>query len=109
VLGRAAQDGEELAVRSDGAEWVVAWHPPGTAPAGRPHGANAFCVTGGNEVVLISADGVRWGWPGGRPEDDESWEQTLHREMLEETCAKVVAATLLGFCRGECLNGPEQG
>ena len=59
--------------------------------------------------MLISNDGVRWGWPGGRPEGDESWEQTLRREILEETCAVVSTARLLGFCRALCGSGPEQG
>jgi ADP-ribose pyrophosphatase YjhB (NUDIX family) len=67
-------------------------------------------VTADRGVVLISQDGERWGWPGGRPEGDESWEQTLRREILEETCAIVVGeARLLGFCRGACLTGPEEG
>jgi ADP-ribose pyrophosphatase YjhB (NUDIX family) len=66
-------------------------------------------VTAECGVVLISQDGERWGWPGGRPEGDESWEQTLRREILEEACAIVGEARLLGFCRGACLTGPEQG
>ena len=40
----------------------MAWHPPGDAPDGRPHGANAFCVTVRGNVVLVSTDGSRWGW-----------------------------------------------
>jgi ADP-ribose pyrophosphatase YjhB (NUDIX family) len=67
-------------------------------------------VTADDRVVLISNDGERWGWPGGRPEGDESWEQILLREILEETCAIVHDdARLLGFCRGVCLTGPEKG
>jgi len=103
-----ARDGEELAVRSNGGDWLIAWHSPTAAPEGLRHGANALCVTADNHVVLISGDGVRWGWPGGRPEGDESWEQTLRREILEEACAVVVDARLLGFCRGVCLTGPEE-
>ena len=61
------------------------------------------------EVVLISPDGQRWGWPGGRPEPGESWEQTLRREILEEACATVTCARLLGFVRGRCVSGREQG
>jgi ADP-ribose pyrophosphatase YjhB (NUDIX family) len=104
-----ARDGEEFPVRSSGGDWVIAWHSPTTVPAGKAHGVNAFCVTADRGVVLISQDGERWGWPGGRPEGDESWEQTLRREILEEACAIVGEARLLGFCRGACLTGPEQG
>jgi hypothetical protein len=102
---RVAGDGEEIAVRSNGGDWLIAWHPPITVPPGQAHGANAFCVTDDDGVVLISNDGERWGWPGGRPEGDESWEQTLRREVLEEACAIVSDARLLGFCRGACLTG----
>ncbi|HZS04756.1 MAG TPA: NUDIX domain-containing protein [Blastocatellia bacterium] len=109
LQSHVARDGEELAVRSNGGDWLVAWHSPVAVPAGKAHGANAFCVTEDDAVVLISNDGERWGWPGGRPEGDESWEQTLRREVLEETCAVVVAARLLGFCRAACLTGPEAG
>ena len=81
----------------------------GLAPPGQPHGANAFCVTADGEVVLISSDGDRWGWPGGRPEPGESWQQTLEREILEEACARVTGARLLGFVRGRCADGREKG
>jgi ADP-ribose pyrophosphatase YjhB (NUDIX family) len=104
-----ARDREEFAVRSDAGDWLTAWHPPVEVPAGIPHGANGLCVTADNRVVLISNDNVRWGWPGGRPEGDESWERTLHREILEETCCIVRQARLLGFCRSACLSGPEKG
>jgi 8-oxo-dGTP pyrophosphatase MutT (NUDIX family) len=103
-----AADGEEWTVRSNGGDWSIGWYPPNAVPRGTPHGANAFCVTADRGVVLISGDGERWGWPGGRPEAGESWEQTLRREVLEEACAVVVDARLLGFCRGACLTGAEQ-
>ena len=107
LQGGVARDGEEFAVRSNGGDWLIAWLSPITVPAGRAHGANGFCVTADCGVVLISRDGERWGWPGGRPEGDESWEQTLRREILEEAGAIVGDARLLGFCRGVCLTGPE--
>ena len=106
---RIARDGEEFASYSNGGNWLTAWHSPLSIPKGVPHGANAFCITADDRVVLISHDGERWGWPGGRPEGDESWEQTLRREILEETCAVVREARLLGFCRGVCVSGPERG
>jgi len=102
-------EGERLNVESGGDPWVVSWHPPAAPPAGKPHGANAFCVTEAGNVVLVSSDGERWGWPGGRPEDGEDWEQVLRREMLQEACAQVLDARLLGFARSECLGGHEDG
>jgi len=109
LQSRVARDGEEIAVHSSEGDWLIAWHSPIAVPAGQAHGANAFCVTADDGVVLISGDGERWGWPGGRPEGDESWEQTLRREIWEETCAVVGEARLLGFCRAACLTGPEAG
>ena len=66
-------------------------------------------MTPAGEVVLISPDGKVWDLPAGRPEMGESWEDTLRREMLEEACATVLEATLLGFTRGACVQGPERG
>jgi ADP-ribose pyrophosphatase YjhB (NUDIX family) len=70
---------------------------------------NAFCVTHDGGVVLVSTDGSRWEWPGGRPERGESWEDTLRREILEEACATITGARLLGFVRARCLSGHENG
>ena len=105
----AAKDREEFAVRSNGGDWMVSWHSPAATPAGKGHGAAGICLTADGGLVLISDDGERWGLPGGRPDEQESWEQTLHREMLEEACAKVVEARLLGFTQGRCISGPEAG
>ena len=107
---RPARDGEEFMVHANGGDWIVAWHPPSSgAPVGTPHGAAGICLTQDSGLVLISNDGERWGLPGGRPEGQESWEQTLLREMLEEACATVVEARLLGFSRGKCVAGHEKG
>ena len=105
----AAGDGEELPIRTNGQDWIVSWHPPPTAPAGTAHGAAGVCVTDNGEIVLISNNGGDWDLPAGRTEGDETWEQTLRREMLEEACATVVDARLLGFCRSFCIVGPEEG
>lgn len=58
-------------------------------------------------MVLIREDGTRWDFPGGRPEPGESWEQTMRREILEEACATVLDAQLLGYCRFLDTDGPE--
>ena len=104
-----AQDLEEISIRAGGEDWVSSWHPPPQAPAGTSHGAAGICVTHSSEIVLISRDGLSWDLPAGRPEGEETWEETLRREMLEEACATVVDARLLGFYRSACLSGPERG
>ena len=97
---RLAQDGELFPIRASGGDWLSAWRPAGEAPDGTPHGATGLCVTPEGQVVLINQRGVQWEWPGGRPEPGGTW---------EETCSVVGDARLLGFCRSECLSGPEEG
>jgi len=105
----AARDGEEIAFRENHQDWIASWHSSLTPPDGTPHGASGLCVTGAGEIVLISQDGEHWDLPGGRPEGHETWEETLRREMLEEACATVIQARLLGFSRGACVAGPQVG
>lgn len=107
-MDEIARDGHDLIVPSNGQDWRVGWCPPPDPPAGTPHGAAAVCVSGGR-VVLVSSDGRRWGLPGGRPEPQERWVDTLRREVAEEACAVVQRARLLGFTRGIRVRGPQQG
>jgi ADP-ribose pyrophosphatase YjhB (NUDIX family) len=106
---RPIKDGEELVAEASGGTWRLSWHPVPTPPDGTRHGANGICITTDGGLVLISEDNQIWGLPGGRPEGDETWEETLRREMLEEACVDVGAAQLLGFSRGVSLSGPETG
>lgn len=106
----AARDGEEIRWRDgNGQDIVSTWHPPELpAPSGKRHGAAGICFTPDGKVVLVE-DGGSWVFPGGRPEGDEDWRETLDREVLEEACASVEEATLLGFARGKCIRGEEEG
>jgi 8-oxo-dGTP pyrophosphatase MutT (NUDIX family) len=102
-------DVRPIAAHVGGDKILVSWHAPNTPPEGRPHGAEGVCVTDTGDVVVISRDGRRWELPAGRPEGDETWEQTLRREVREEACATVVRARLLGFARGEYVAGRRSG
>jgi ADP-ribose pyrophosphatase YjhB (NUDIX family) len=105
----AAEDYEEIPIRTGGQDWLIAWYPPGAAPSGKPHGSAGICVSQSDQVILVSPDGLTWDFPAGRTEDGETWEQTLRREVLEEACATVNHARLLGFCRSRCIRGHERG
>ncbi len=102
-------DGETLRMPAGGQVWDVSWHSAPQAPDGTGHGSSGVCVTRAGLVVLVGNDGDSWGLPGGRPEGDESWAETLRREVSEEACARVVDARLLGFARSECVAGHERG
>lgn len=101
--------GEQVVVRAGSQDVLISWHHPCTIPEGTSHGSEGVCITPTGDVVLVSRNGRRWEFPAGRPEGDETWEQTLRREVHEEACSSVRAAELLGFSRGECLSGPEKG
>jgi 8-oxo-dGTP pyrophosphatase MutT (NUDIX family) len=106
---KAFKDDEVVTVTGAGQEWLVSWHPPGDPPSGTPHGSAALCFVTPECIALVSRDGERWGLPGGRPEGDETWNDTLCREVEEEACATVVEAHLLGFSRGQCVSGGQLG
>jgi ADP-ribose pyrophosphatase YjhB (NUDIX family) len=105
-----ARDGEEYSFQADGQDWIASWHPPVLPPpSGKLHGSAAVCLTSEGDVVLVSSGGQYWDLPGGRPEGDEDWRTTLEREVIEEACARVEEASLLGFSKGVCVRGPEEG
>lgn len=106
---RVPADFEEHYFHQNGQEWAGVWYPPDAgAPPGKRHGATGVCLTHDGKVVVVS-DGGGWGLPGGRPEDDEDWYETLVREVSEEACATILDARLLAYARGTCLRGHEQG
>lgn len=109
MVNLSASDGDQMPLHSRGQSWLLSWHRPDDVPQGRPHGVAGVCVNSGGDLVLISRDGRRWELPAGRPEGDETGEETLRREMREEACVEVVKSRLLGYARSECVAGEENG
>lgn len=102
-------DNEAIELMSGGQLWKVSWHAHQACPQGTAHGSVGICQSHSGDVVLVSSDGARWEFPGGRPIDGESWGDTLCREVREEACSGVLEARLLGFCRSWCVDGTESG
>lgn len=102
-------DGQTIRLEAGRQLWDASWHSQPEPPDGKNHGSSGVCLTPAGEMVLVSADGVAWGLPGGRPEGDESLEETLRREVAEEACARVTGARLLGFAKSICVAGRERG
>ncbi len=105
----AARDSEPMLTETQLGRWLVSWHSAATIPEGRSHGAAGICVSDDEHLILISPDGVHWGFPAGRPEGTETLRETLDREMREEACVTVLDARLLGFSRSELIDGHEKG
>jgi 8-oxo-dGTP pyrophosphatase MutT (NUDIX family) len=109
-LAPIAGDGEEFEFHDAGQEWIVSFHPAtAPPPLGKAHGSLGFCFTSEGQIVLVSKDSISWELPAGRPEGNETWRQTLDREVLEEASARVEDAILLGYSRGLCAKGHEKG
>ena len=105
-----ARDREEFSFQSKGQKWIASWYPSTCPPPdGQAHGSAAICITSDKHIVLVSTDGRYWDFPGGRPEKNEDWRMTMEREVLEEACARIEKASLLGFSKGVCIKGPEEG
>jgi 8-oxo-dGTP pyrophosphatase MutT (NUDIX family) len=48
-----------------------------------------WIITKDGHLVLVSKDNVKWQFPGGKPDVGESLEETLIREVLEETSLDI--------------------
>lgn len=105
-----AIDGKHYEFQNKGNTYLQSWHPAEPEAHGEPFGSAAICFVEADRVVIGTAGGEHsWEVPGGRPEPGESWEDTLYREVMEEACAQIDEACLLGFARTECLTGSDRG
>jgi len=64
-----------------------------------------ICFNDKNEVLIIN-EGSGWKIPGGHPEEGESAEETLKRELIEEADVEVSKCIPLGAQRIDFPNNP---
>ena len=76
-------------------EWLPAPYVPERALTIQSSG---LCFTAEGKITLVS-DGKGWVCPGGYPEDGETLEETLIREIAEEACARVKDYEYIGCIR----------
>lgn len=92
----------------DGRSIAVTWMPaPFEPPRDLTTQAYGLCFTQEGQLALVSNDGIEWNLPGGHPEEAESLEQALIREVWEEACGRVTRCQYLGSQRAEDPQNPE--
>ena len=76
------------------ATWVTNGELP---PRSQISQVSAVCYTPEDQIMMISSDGLAWNIPGGQPEEGETLEEALSREVWEECCCAVTRERLLGW------------
>jgi len=76
---------------------------------GRSKGVSTLAASLFEEGIKIWKEWREARQKAGRPEGEEEPEETLRRELREEACVEVLTARLLGYTRGKCVQGHEQG
>ena len=75
-------------------EWIKTGSLNGLSPVTQVYGV---CFNNKNEILIARKVGKElWVIPGGSPEENETIEQTLTREMVEEADVKVKNIKLVG-------------
>lgn len=61
------------------------------------------------DTLLVRESSGRLNTPGGHPNEGESSDETMIREVREEACAEVTSWQLIAYARSECLEGDNPG
>ncbi|MFA6593903.1 MAG: NUDIX hydrolase [Candidatus Buchananbacteria bacterium] len=87
-----------------GRELTLTWIETGVVPQNlKISQVSGYCLDNNNQVLIIKNE-HGWGLPGGHPEEGESVEQSLRREILEEADATVGSFKLFGYIE---VNDPQ--
>jgi len=69
---------------------------------------SCICSDGSGKVLVVSNKPGKWGIPGGHPEEGESMEETVRREVLEEACIELEDVKLLGVMKIHFKDNPNK-
>ena len=94
----------------NGTEFMHIWIKGNSMKEFQPyHQVYGICFNDKNEILICkSSEKGPWQIAGGHPEGDETIEETLKREMIEEVDVKVKNIKLLGAQLTYPLSNPER-
>jgi ADP-ribose pyrophosphatase YjhB (NUDIX family) len=83
----------------DGRKITLIWHNDNVILSNiKITQVSGFCVDRENKVLIVKVKNERnWRIPGGHPEEGETLEQTLIREINEEGAVGIKSIEMLGF------------
>ncbi|HEX6976848.1 MAG TPA: NUDIX hydrolase [Patescibacteria group bacterium] len=98
---KANWEGEKFVI-----EWIKTNSVKGLSPITQVYGV---CFNDKNEILIARKEGMgEWIIPGGHPEKDETIEETLKREMIEEADIKVKNIKVVGVQKVNPKDAPEK-
>lgn len=93
----------------EGLTYTFTWTKGNDMEAFRPFTqVYGVCFNEKGEILVHNDEDSPWGIPGGSPEEGETPEETLKRELLEESDVEVVDCQLLGGQMVEIPNNPNK-
>jgi|SRR3989344_940408 len=69
---------------------------------------SGMCFNDKGKIVIVSSRPGKWGIPGGKPENGETKEETLKREVSEEACLTLGKIAPVGFLEIIFPNNPNK-
>ena len=107
----AARDGEEIYWRdANGQDIVSSWHSPALFPPdGRRWGAADICFTRDGDVVLCQGIRFLGCFPAAGPRRARTGVRLWTGRCSRRPVCRSMTRPLLGFAKGECVRGEEEG
>lgn len=80
----------------DGKDYQLTWHETNTLPNGVIKQVSGYVFNDDGELLIVKS-GKHWTIPGGKPEGEETPNETLTREIIEEAAVDIKDTSLFGY------------